>query len=86
MTGVERLMSGDGEHAFDGLSDDEQNLALIISGQALAQFCDSNERRQEDWGIDEATWAQWIANGREVAVEVEDVLEPWLDAWLAGKA
>jgi hypothetical protein len=36
--------------------------------------------------MDEATWAQWIANGRELAAEVDDVLGPWLEAWLNREA
>jgi hypothetical protein len=40
MAGVERLMRGDGERTLEGLSDDEQNLALIISGRSRLHFCD----------------------------------------------
>jgi hypothetical protein len=49
MTGVERLIDGAGEHAFDGLTDEAQDLALYISGR------DANEGKHEAWGMDEAT-------------------------------
>lgn len=35
MTGVERLMSGDAEHAVDDLTDEEECLALLISSRTL---------------------------------------------------
>jgi hypothetical protein len=80
MTGVERLIDGAGEHAFDGLTDEAQDLALYISGR------DANEGKHEAWGMDEATWARWIAAGQEIAAETERVLVgPWLDAWLDGE-
>jgi hypothetical protein len=49
-TRVERIMRGDGEHAFDGLTDEAQDLALSISGRALMQFCDANAGKHEEWG------------------------------------
>jgi hypothetical protein len=61
MTGVERLIDGDAEHAFDGLSDEEECLALIISGRTLLQFCDANAGKHEGWDMDATTWQQWIA-------------------------
>jgi hypothetical protein len=47
MAGIERLVDGDAEHAFDGLSDEEENIALLISGRALAMFCDANDGKHE---------------------------------------
>jgi hypothetical protein len=86
MTGVERLVDGDAEHAFDGLSAEEECLALIISGRTLMQFCDANEGKHEEWGMGTDSWQRWIANGREIAAEVDSVLGPRLDTWLAAKA
>jgi hypothetical protein len=42
--------------------------------------CDDHAGRYADWGMDEPAWAQWNANGREIATEVDAVLGPWLDA------
>jgi hypothetical protein len=76
MTGVARLIDGDAEYAFDGLSDEEECLSLIISGRALMQFCDAKKGKHADWGVDATTWERWTANDREIATEVEEVLGP----------
>jgi hypothetical protein len=83
MTGLEHLFVGDGNYIAD-LPDEVQNLVLILSARALADFCDANEGKHEVWGVDESTWAAWIANGRTLVAETDALLGPWPKAWLDG--
>jgi len=84
MAGIEHLMSGDGKYLTE-LPDDAQHLVLLVSARALAEFCDANAGRHEQWGMDEATWAHWIQQGRHLVFETERLLGPWLDAWIDGR-
>jgi hypothetical protein len=84
MTGVERIFEGDAEY-IERLPEEAQNLVLIISARAMAEFCDANDGRHEAWGLDEATWARWIAHCRGLVAETEAMLGPWVADWIDGK-
>jgi hypothetical protein len=69
MTGVEWLMYGDGEHAFDGLTVEEENLALIISGRRIRALAilDTGTREAVTIEVDTslpraASFACWIGS------------------------
>lgn len=82
MTGLQRILEGNGDYVNDNLSEEAQNLVLIISARSMARFCDEHEGNHEAWGEDADTWAERIAGFRELAAETEAMLGPWFIEWI----
>lgn len=85
MTGLDRIFDGDAEYV-NALPEIAQNLVLIMSARAMAQFCDDNEGRHEAWGVDADAWARWIAHCRGIVAKADALLGPWFAAWIGHRA